>query len=200
MGSASAPQLHFGDESGFSVCWLPIYCVLLAPLGLEDKYRNISDFSPQGIEAPLSQAAVWCSGLGTTPTGWKQLTCLLFFNFFFLCQVETQNFSCFPAVSKSFGDRNTIAATLPSMKHSQDALQCNTAVQQTRWNGTRTCSQFMGLIPMMLFSIKTKPSIFLLQTGCSNFHLRDSNAYMLKCGITESLGLTVKPGVLKLFF
>lgn len=123
--------------------------------------------------------------------------------FFSPCQVEAQNFSFFPAVSKSFCDRNPVAATLPAMKHSQDALQLNTAVQQTRWSDTRARSQFLRLIPMTLFTIRNKeikPNIFLHQTGCSNFHLRDNNAYMPKCGIIENLGLTVKAGVLKLVF
>lgn len=187
MGSTSAPQLHFGDESCVLACWLPIcfFYWLLWAWRINTGVTGVFSSRSRSSTGLFTHTAVRCSGLGLTPQDGSSLHASRFFFLFFPCQVKAQNFSYFPALSKSFCNRNSVAATLPAMKHSQNALQLNTAVQQTRWSGTRACSQFLGLLPMALLgkNMDIKPNIFLHQTWCSNFPLSNNDAYMPKCDI-----------------
>lgn len=133
-----------------------------------------------------------------------ETACLLALFFFFLFFSLPSRHPKLFLYSKSFCDRYPIAATLPAMKHSQDALQCNTAVQQTRLEMAQEhVPSSWDLFPLHRSQYKHGNKTKHLpthQTECSNFHLRDNDAYMPKCDIIENLGLAVKAAVLKLFF
>lgn len=86
------------------------------------------------------------------------------------------------------------------MEHTQNALhQYCCIANKVKWH--KSMFPVLGIASqdtVLNKNMEIKPNIFLHQTWCCNFHLRDNDAYMPKCGIIENLGLTVK-AVLKLF-
>lgn len=147
-----------------------------------------------------------CSGPGTTlQDGSSLIAYPLFFSFFFSpCQVDTQNFSCFPAESKSFLWQKPNCSNTPCYETQPQCFTmqyCSTA-NKVKWH--KSMFPVLGIdshYTVLNTNMEIKPNIFIHQTECSNFHLRDNNAYMPKCDIkNENLGLTVKAAVLKLVF
>jgi len=140
------------------------FFVLPATPGLKHKRSNNNCclLHEEMLYRTFHSNTLLCSALDLAPQHSIETAYLLthFFPFFFCfvcfpCHQDIQDISHFSAASKSFGDRHPVVETLPAVKPSQDALQHNTAGQQTRQRGKRACSQFLGLISMILFTTKT---------------------------------------------